>query len=92
MQSVKNMVEDTPAESTQILIRVTPNFKEKIQRLVDAGKYTTISDFARNSMVEKMIREEVEANMEINLLEQLDRPEVRKKIKDIWREFLQELR
>jgi Arc/MetJ-type ribon-helix-helix transcriptional regulator len=80
------------AETTQVMVRLTPDLKKKIKDQIDKGRFTTYADFMKSAAIEKLIRLESEDSYQIDILEVLDRPDVRQKLKEIWIGFLTELR
>jgi len=81
-------VDSGKGESTQIMVRVTPDIKKRIQDQVQQGKFTTYSDFCRTAMYEKLNREEYMSKFHEMLIADFDNPTTRAKFRKILAEML----
>lgn len=44
----------TKNKEDYLTVRVTPDFKQRIQDLIDDGKYENIADFVRDAIADKL--------------------------------------
>jgi len=75
-------------KATQLMIRVTPDLKGRIEDLIRQGKYTTYADFCRTAVYEKLNREEYMARFHDNLMDDFENPETRQRFRKILAEML----
>lgn len=75
-------------KATQLMVRVTPDLKGRIEDLIRAGKYTTYADFCRAAIYEKLNREEYMSKFHTSLMEDFENPETRQRFRKILAEML----
>lgn len=75
-------------ETTQIMVRLTPDLKQRIHEQIKLGKFTTYSDFCRNAIYEKLNREEYMSRFHEMLIADFDNPATRQKFRKILSEML----
>jgi len=63
-----------------INMRIDPDLKASIQKLVDAKEYNNITDFVTKAIDEKLNPEKRRNRMHADLLELLKDPEIRKEL------------
>ncbi len=67
----------TVGETTPIMVRLSPNLKNRMKEQIEQGKFTTYADFCRSAIYEKLNGEEYIEKFHKMLIEDFDNPETR---------------
>lgn len=86
-ETISNVMDKTTSP-TQIMIRVNPDLRKRIEDQIASGKYTSFADFGRAAIYEKLNREEYMLRFHECLLADLENPDTRRRFRKLLSEIL----
>lgn len=78
---------DDKTGTIAVNVRLSPEIDSMVVELIKAGKHTTKSDVLKTALMEYLFRQRVMDKFHDNLVNGMDDPEFREKIRDIIREY-----
>jgi len=80
--------EDDKTLPVSVNVRLSPEVDRMVVDLIRSGKHTTKSDVLKTALMEYLNRQLVMERFHENILKEMNDPEFRERMKEIFREFL----